>query len=82
MTQAELARSIAEKILFCHVTDIENQTVWEIAADYVEWDLPEDEQYIPYENQVEHDALCTAVFAELDKVTVGISWDGGESWEW
>jgi hypothetical protein len=77
----ELAREIAEKIIFSHVRDIESLTVWEMTSDHINYGDDEALKTV-YADQVRYDKLCETVFAELDKAVVGISWDGGNEWQW
>jgi hypothetical protein len=77
----ELAREIAEHILFSHATDIENLTVWEMTADHIKYN--DDEALrIAFDDEDRYDNLCNQVFEQIDKAVVGISWDGGETWQW
>jgi hypothetical protein len=77
----ELAREIAEKILFSHVTDIESLTVWEMTSDHIQYD-GDDALKATFEDEERYDELCDTVFKQLDKVVVGISWDEGKTWQW
>lgn len=79
--EAALVTEIAEKIIFSHVTDIENLTVWEMTSDHVRYDLDETDK-AAYESEEEYERLSLAVHAKVDSAIVGISWDGGETWQW
>lgn len=76
-----LAREIAEKILFSQVRDIENLTVWEMTSDHVTYDAHEKVKEL-YSQEEQYEKLCDTVYEELDKAIVGITWDGGETWQW
>jgi hypothetical protein len=79
--EEKLAQDIAEKILFSHASDIENLTVWEMTADYVQYhDNPEIQT--TYGNEVHYERLTEAVHAKVDSAVIGISWNEGKTWEW
>lgn len=81
MNIEELAREIAEIILFSHVRDIENLTVWEMTADHIQYN--EDESLrAAFEDEERYNKLCDAVHEQVDNAVVGISWDGGDTWQW
>jgi hypothetical protein len=77
----ELAREIAEHILFSRVTDIENLSVWEMTADHVKYSDDETLK-TAFEDEMRYEALCDTVFEQIDKAVVGISWDRGTTWQW
>ena len=81
MTLDELSRTIAEHILFTHVSDIENLTVSEMSTDYVVYGDDETLKAEYGEDYDKWDALYDAVHEQLDKAIVGISWDGGKTWQ-
>lgn len=82
MTDEEkLAQEIAEHILFSHATDIENLSVWEMTSDHIRYNDDLAVQ-MAYEDADDYERLCEAVHAKVDSAVVGISWDGGTTWEW
>lgn len=81
MNVQELAREIAEKILFSHATDIENLTVWEMTADHVKYS-DDIALQMAFDDEDRYDDLCNQVFEQIDNAIVGISWDGGDTWQW
>ena len=72
---------IAEKIIFSHTTDIENLTVWEMTSDHIKYDLDANEQ-TAYDDEENYERLVNAVHDKVDNAVVGISWDGGNTWQW
>lgn len=81
MNVEELAREIAERILFSHVTDIENLTVWEMTADHIKYSDDAALQ-LAFDDEDRYDDLCNQVFEQIDRAVIGISWDGGDTWQW
>lgn len=81
MNVEELAREIAEKILFSHVTDIENLTVWEMTADHIKYS-DDTALQLAFDDEDRYDDLCNKVFEQIDRAVIGISWDGGDTWQW
>lgn len=79
--EAALVTEIAEKILFSHVTDIENLTVWEMTADHIKY-TDDIALKTAYDDEENYEQLVQAVHAKVDNAIVGISWDGGETWQW
>lgn len=79
--EAALSTEIAEKIIFSHVTDIENLTVWEMTSDHIKYDLDVSDQET-YDDEDNYERLVTAVHDKVDNTVVGISWDGGRTWQW
>ena len=79
--EAALSTEIAEKIIFSHVTDIENLTVWEMTSDHIKYDLDVSDQET-YDDEDNYERLVNAVHDKVDNAVVGISWDGGRTWQW
>jgi hypothetical protein len=79
--EENLVQEIAEHIIFSHATDIENLTVWEMTADHIRYtdDLA---LQMAYENEEDYERLTEAVHAKVDSAIIGISWDGGDTWQW
>ena len=79
--EAALSTEIAEKIIFSHVTDIENLTVWEMTSNHIKYDLDVSDQET-YDDEDNYERLVNAVHDKVDNAVVGISWDGGHTWQW
>lgn len=81
MNIEELAREIAEHILFTHAVDIENLTVWEMTADHIRYN--DDEALkVAFDDEERYEKLCEEVHKQVDSAVVGISWDGGNTWQY
>jgi hypothetical protein len=77
----KLVQDLAEHIIFTHATDIENLTVWEMTSDHIRYtdDLA---LQMAYEDEENYERLVQAVHAKVDNAVIGISWDGGDTWQW
>lgn len=73
-------QDIAEDILFSHVTDIEYLSVCEMTSDTVTYGS--EEIQAAYVEDEHYENLIDAVSAKLDSALVGISWDGGNTWQY
>lgn len=82
MTDEEnLVQEIAEHIIFSHVNDIENLTVWEMTSDHIRYHDNLAVQ-MAYEDEGNYERLANAVHEKVDNALIGISWDGGDTWQW
>lgn len=79
--EKKLVQDIAEHIIFSHATDIENLTVWEMTSDHIRY-TNDIALQMAYEDDDNYERLVQAVHAKVDNALIGISWDGGESWQW
>lgn len=81
MNIEELAREIAENIIFSHATDIESLSVSEMTDSHVNWG-DDDNLKAAFADEDRFEELVDEVHVQIDKARVGVSWDGGTTWQY
>lgn len=79
MNIEELAREIAEYIIFTHATDIESLSVSEMTDSHVNWG-DDDNLKAAFADENRFEELVDEVHVQIRKARVGVSWDGGNTW--